>query len=899
MIAELPVNEILRLKALHDLAVLDTPREQSFDDVAQVAMQLCNTPLAVVSLIDKNRQWFKSCIGMDATETSRDIAFCAHAILAPQDILIVPDATLDKRFADNPMVTDAPYIRFYAGAPLVTEDGLALGTLCVVDYEPRTLSQAQINSLGALARQVMQLLKLKSINNAVQEYSSRMQLIADNVPVLIGELNLAGRYIFCNQKYQQWLQRDVQACVGKTPVAIYPPQTHDLITKGIAKGFSGKTYRVEIVLEDGRALDINYMPKMEAGKVVGVFEVATDATERKFHLQIMEQERERLTAIIDGTNIGTWEWDLVTNKLYINERWATMLGYSLAELQPVTIETWRHLLHPDDVEHTNRLLTQHISGQLPFYDCQFRLRKKTGEWHWVHAHGKTVSRNVDGKPAVLSGMHMDIHDIKNTYNRLKESEDLLRSLLSNFPGAAYRRLNNSSWTIHYLSDAVEQLTGYPVKKFINGSQLSFNDIIHPQDIERVYSAVQTAIDARESFDVEYRIQRATGEWRNVQEIGRGVFDSAGSLQYIDGFIWDIQARIDSVFEKRAMTNKLSQLFEMAPIGIMQVKENGQVLDANPEFIKMTGFSKNELNSLSILDLTQEEDWGKSVTAIADAQNTGRFGPIEKNYRHKSGEVIPVEVSGSLINMLDSEGQCWWMLIKDIREQKRIERMKSEFISTVSHELRTPLTSISGALSLITNNMLGVVPDKAKAMLEIAHKNSQRLSLLINDLLDMEKLIAGKMSFDMSVRQVSPLVQQALIENKIYADKYHVKFVLNDFSEAISINIDGFRLQQVLNNFLSNAAKYSPAQHHVDISITLNQGWVRISVRDYGQGIPEEFKARMFQKFSQADSSDSRQKSGTGLGLAISKELVERMGGVIGFDSEAGKGSCFFAEFKQI
>jgi PAS domain S-box-containing protein len=899
MIAELPVNEILRLKALHDLAVLDTPREQSFDDVAQVAMQLCNTPMAVVSLIDKNRQWFKSCIGMDAMETSRDIAFCAHAILTPQDILIVPDATLDNRFADNPMVTNAPYIHFYAGAPLVTEDGLALGTLCVVDYEPRILSQAQINSLGALARQVMQLLKLKSINNAVQEYSSRMQLIADNVPVLIGELNLAGRYIFCNKKYEDWLHHDVKTCIGKSPVDIYPAKTHDVIARGIAKGCSGESHRIEIILENDRALDISYMPKIENGNVVGIFEVATDATERRFHLQIMEQERERLTAIIDGTNIGTWEWDIATNKLYINERWATMLGYSLAELQPVTIDTWRHLLHPDDAEHTHTLLAQHLSGELSFYDCQFRLRKKNGEWHWVHAHGKTVSRNADGQSAVLSGMHMDIHDIRNTYNRLKESEDLLRSLLSNLPGAAYRRENNSSWTIHYLSDAVEQLTGYPVKNFINNSQLSFNDITHPQDIERVYGVVQAAIEARESFDIEYRIQRADGEWRNVQEIGRGVFDGACKLQYIDGFIWDIQARIDSVYEKWVMTNKLSQLFEMAPIGIMQVKENGQVLDANPEFIRMIGFNKSELNNLSILDFTQEDDWEKSVTAMSDVQNSGRFGPFEKNYRHKNGELVQVEVSGYLINMLDSEGQCWWTLVKDIREQKRIERMKSEFISTVSHELRTPLTSISGALSLIANNMLGAVPDKAKPMLEIAHKNSQRLSLLINDLLDMEKLIAGKMSFDMSVKQVSPLVQQALVENKIYADKYHVKFLLNDFSALASINIDGFRLQQVLNNFLSNAAKYSPAQHHVDISITLSQGWVRIAVRDYGQGIPEEFKTRMFQKFSQADSSDSRQKSGTGLGLAISKELVERMGGRIGFESESNKGSCFFAEFKQV
>jgi len=222
---------------------------------------------------------------------------------------------------------------------------------------------------------------------------------------------------------------------------------------------------------------------------------------------------------------------------------------------------------------------------------------------------------------------------------------------------------------------------------------------------------------------------------------------------------------------------------------------------------------------------------------------------------------------------------------------------------VSHELRTPLTSISGALGLIASNVLGVLPEKVKSMLDIAYKNSQRLSLLINDLLDMEKLLAGKMAFDLCDQVVLPLVQQVLNENKAYADQYAVKFVLDDLAPAARIHIDSFRFQQVLNNFLSNAAKYSPAHAAVDIKITAiadgADDWLRVSVRDYGQGIPDEFKTRMFQKFSQADSSDSRQKSGTGLGLAISKELVERMGGRIGYNSELGQGSCFFADFKRL
>lgn len=648
MKADLPVNETLRLKALHDLAILDSPREQSFDDVALVAMHVCEVPIAVVSLVDKERQWFKSCLGLDATETSRDLAFCAHAILTPDDILVVEDATKDERFFDNGLVTGAPFIRFYAGAPLVTSSGMALGTLCVIDSKPRTLTNEQLNVLKALARQVIQLLRLRSAHDVIQQ-----------------------------------------------------------------------------------------------------------------------------------------------------------------------------------------------------------------------------------------------------------KEQLLSSLLKNFPGAAYRCENDANWTALYLSDAVEQLTGYPPQKFLHGNKLSFTELMHPSDVMRMNEVSAQAIQNKTSFELEYRIKRADGNWRYVHEIGCGVFNKEGQLECIDGFIWDIQARIDSDNEKSAMANKLAQLFETAPIGILLVKDDGQILASNPEFNKMLGYSEAELKGLGFLDLTPEEYWRKSNIILEQIKATGRFDAVEKVYRHKNGEHIPVEISGSLINIHEGSGQIWWTLVKDIREQKRIDQMKSEFISTVSHELRTPLTSISGSLGLIVSNVLGALPDKVKSMLDIAYKNSQRLSLLINDLLDMEKLIAGKMFFDMNNQSVASLTQQVIAENKSYADKYSVSFVLKDSVPNARIFIDAFRFQQILNNFLSNAAKYSPAQGQVDIAIEEVNGWIRISVSDYGQGIPEVFKSRIFQKFSQADSSNTREKGGTGLGLAISKELVERMNGNIGFHSEQGKGACFFAEFKRV
>jgi signal transduction histidine kinase len=156
----LPVNEADRLDALRAYEVLDTPPEEAFDDLTRLASYICGTPVAMVSLVDGGRQWFKSRVGADITETPRDVAFCAHAILQP-DLFVVPDAEADERFMDNPLVTADPHIRFYAGVPLITPDGHALGTLCAVDRVPREMSPKQQEALRALARQAMAQLELR------------------------------------------------------------------------------------------------------------------------------------------------------------------------------------------------------------------------------------------------------------------------------------------------------------------------------------------------------------------------------------------------------------------------------------------------------------------------------------------------------------------------------------------------------------------------------------------------------------------------------------------------------------------------------------------------------------------------------------------------------------------
>ena len=233
------------------------------------------------------------------------------------------------------------------------------------------------------------------------------------------------------------------------------------------------------------------------------------------------------------------------------------------------------------------------------------------------------------------------------------------------------------------------------------------------------------------------------------------------------------------------------------------------------------------------------------------------------------------------------------LSQAMQEAERANRVKSEFLSTVSHELRTPLTAIAGSIGLMSGGALGALPPAIQGMLDIAQKNSQRLTFLINDLLDMEKLLAGKLHFDMVGQELMPLVAQSLADNQAYAGQYGVRYVLARRLDGVSVEVDAQRLQQVMANLLSNAAKFSPPNGVVSVEVGIHKGKVRVSISDQGSGVPPEFQSRIFQKFSQADASDTRQKGGTGLGLAITRELVERMDGEVGFVSEPGQGACFY------
>ncbi len=395
------------------------------------------------------------------------------------------------------------------------------------------------------------------------------------------------------------------------------------------------------------------------------------------------------------------------------------------------------------------------------------------------------------------------------------------------------------------------------------------------------------------WHLRYRIRHISGDERWVYEQGRAIFNEQGQLQYLDGFVFDIN---DQVRAEQALLNsekRWRSLFELSPVGILLNEyQSGKILAVNNAFMSFSGYRQEELVGRLYSDIAASGFDEVDQVIRTSLANTEHYGPLEADFAHARGGSYPVSVSGTLADDQDGK-KLVWSIVEDITERKRIDRMKSEFVSTVSHELRTPLTSISASLAMVKNGVFGDIPEAANEMITMAYDGSQHLTLLINDLLDMEKLSAGKMVMNLAPLNVRDILQAVLRDLQVYADQFNVRLVLHESDPHLLVMADRQRLVQVLNNILSNAAKFTREGTTVDVRTQVSSNGIILSVEDHGQGITDEFRDKIFTKFSQADSSDTRQRGGTGLGLAICKQLVELMHGEIGFTTVEGQGTTFF------
>ena len=352
-----------------------------------------------------------------------------------------------------------------------------------------------------------------------------------------------------------------------------------------------------------------------------------------------------------------------------------------------------------------------------------------------------------------------------------------------------------------------------------------------------------------------------------------------------------------VRERKRADEQFRLAMEAAPTGMLLMNMGGSIVLVNAQIEKLFGYPRAELLGQPI-EMLVPERLRVNIPEFRKRSFVAAEGPTGDLYGlRKDGSEVPIEIG--LNPLRTSEGEFVLSSIVDLSHRLELDRIRNEFVSTVSHELRTPLTSIRGSLGLLKSGAMGALPDQAAAMVTIAYKNSGRLVRIINDILDIGTIDAGKLTLKMSVVPLAELLQQAVEGNAGFAEKCEVSFLLEPVSANDSVMADPDRLMQVVANLLSNAAKFSRPGADVLIRVRPGSTSMRIEVEDSGAGIPEAFRDHVFAKFAQADASATRRFEGSGLGLSIARKLMDAMGGTIGFDSVVDQGTVFYIELPRI
>ncbi len=373
-----------------------------------------------------------------------------------------------------------------------------------------------------------------------------------------------------------------------------------------------------------------------------------------------------------------------------------------------------------------------------------------------------------------------------------------------------------------------------------------------------------------------------------------------SIHTVDGFfalvvILDLSERkkaAAALREYAARQQMLIAAVDSSNDAIVTETLGGFITNWNRGAEQMFGYAAAEAVG-SHIDIVVPEDQRAEVRDTLRRIGCGEHVPHHDTVRRsKDGRRIDVSVAVSPLAAVDGSIIGAAAVARDISDRKRLERLKDEFVSTVNHELRTPLTSISGSLALLSSGAAGQLPDRASHLLVMAHRNSQRLVRLINDILDIEKMESGQMVFHLTRVEVRSLVEQAIEANRSFAESMGVEVRLAEASHAADVCADPDRFFQVVTNLLSNAIKFSSREAEVVVAVEASEDRVRLSVRDHGPGIPLEFRSRIFQRFAQAETVELRHRGGSGLGLNIVKQIVTRLAGEVGFDEAPGGGTTF-------
>lgn len=656
------------------------------------------------------------------------------------------------------------------------------------------------------------------------------------------------------------------------------------------------TFEQQYIAKDGRLIDavVHHLTFGRQHDQFYAWEIIEDITERKVLEKQMTANRMKLQAFIEHTPAAVVMLDRDFNCIACTARWARSMNIDPEFVAGRSI----YDVYPRMGTRYREIHQRCLAGAVERGDEELFIGPSS-EPIWLRWEVRPWYEHND----VIGGIMIFSEDItarKRIEMQLRERDALLQKITEQVPGVIFqfRSFPDASSIVTYVSDAIKKIFELDIDA-VYADYFILTTRIVPEDIERVRSGMMESGRLLQPWKAEYRVQLPSRglRWLHTEAVATPQPD--GSILW-HSYVADITELKNIEEQLQTLNHRFELAAHAARIGVWEwnIAEDTLVWDKRMYELHDLPENRPLRASEPVNARVHHDDWERISETFLAAVRDPSIDRYEIEYRlvwADNSEHL-VRTAGLLQRNADGRAERATGVTWDITESKKIERMKSEFVSMVSHELRTPLTSIRGSLALLERG-IGDLTAEAKELIDVAYKNSERLSLLINDILDIEKIESDKIHFDLNRYPLQTLIEQGIAANRGYAQNYEVELKLAE-SAAVDVIVDSNRFMQVLANLISNAVKFSPRHAAVEVATMVTQNAVRIEVRDLGSGIPPEFQARIFQRFSQADASDTRAKGGSGLGLSITKSIVEKMHGSIGFVGRENGGTVFFVELPR-
>jgi len=885
-------DEERRLKALRRYAILDTLPEQALDDLVKLAATVCEVPIALISLVDEDRQWFKAKIGFSPVETPRDISFCTHTIQQP-DLFVVPDAKQDERFASNPMVTGTPGIRFYAGIPLVTAEGEALGALCVKDHVARELSPIQAEALRVLAKQVMTHLDLSQQARELVASERRLQMVTESARIGLVMVNRDRRYEYANATYAEILNLPSADIVGQSIAEVLPALYEEQIRPRLDRAFAGESVTYDLVRNtaDGfRSYSVCYNPTVVEGEVSLVTVVLMEITARKQGEEALRESTRFAQSTIDALSAEICVLDENGTILATNEAWRRF-----AETNPPlgkrsrTGDNYLEVCDPvtepeaEEVGTCAAGIRSVLKGERREFATEYSCHSPT-EKRWFFMQ---VTRFPGEGPVRVVVAHENI-----TIRKEAElaSHRLAAIVASSDDAIIGKDLNGiiTSW-----NRGAEKVFGYPADEMVGTSIMR----LIPAERQDEESHILGKIRQGESVE-HFETRRVTREGRliDVSVTASPIKDAMGQILGVSKVARDITERKRNEERFRRLVNSNVQ-------GVIFWSKSGRILEANEAFLAMTGYTREDMlaGRINWMAMTPPEYGELDRAILRELAARGICTPVEKEYLRKDGTRVPVLIGVAASEDNPNEGVCF---VLDLSERKKLEQQflraqRMESLGTlaggIAHDLNNVLSPIVMSLELL---QLRFPDQESQDILSLINNSAQRGADMVRQVLSFARGVEGRRM----ELQIKHLIRDI---EKIASDTFlkHVQVQAEIPSDLWTVLGDPTQLHQVLLNLCVNARDAMPNgglltfaaenlkidEHYAGLDSAVKPGpYVMLMVEDSGTGMPAETLEKIFDPFF----TTKEVGKGTGLGLSTSLAIVKSHGGFIRVYSEPGRGTKF-------